>query len=428
MSRSSTFIEVGLDGTTAPSAPPPLDGTTAPSAPPPPCSSLDCFSDLVRRRAKHEFTKSPRLHGTVVLAMTNAGFAPFWHNLRCSLERVNVSQHAIIIGTDDDACAAASSDSVPCVVGDRVLWDRDGGGGGGGKRSSGRALSQSIERHGTVEYARLMHIKARPALAVLKMGYNLLFTDTDIVFFDNPLARLRGAYGAQLDNGELDVLIQSDYDESNEAECDRREESHHVCRSSWCDVANGRCEDEACGGFYYLRAGEPAVALLEGLFARMAWQRKHQDKRIGEQPALNYVLRRTEGLRYQLLPRQKYPNGNAFFLRHPPKTKLPVIVHNNWIAGGEMKRQRFEEHGLWLVKDDGSNACIDAALAPPRLDKKERKKDKKYRPQSVEETRPDMRMGEAARKAQAAWDEASRVHNKERAKLDESGWRFGDGL
>lgn len=112
--------------------------------------------------------------------MTNAGFAPFWHNLRCSLEQLNISQHAIIIGTDADACDAAASDSVPCVIGNEVLWQDDARSSSDGAPSGG-GLSQKSERHGTVEYARLMHIKARPALSVLRIGYNLIFTDTDMV-------------------------------------------------------------------------------------------------------------------------------------------------------------------------------------------------------------------------------------------------------
>ena len=51
------------------------------------------------------------------------------------------------------------------------------------------------------------------------------------------------------------------------------------------------------------------------MFERMAWQRTHVDARLGEQPALNHALRRVAGLKYLLLDRTPYPNGNAFFLR-----------------------------------------------------------------------------------------------------------------
>ena len=240
----------------------------------------------------------------------SVGFAPFWHNLRCSLERLNVSQHAIIVGTEEPACRAAASKSVPCVVGSSVLWTAD---------SNGEApLSQGAERHGTTEYARLMHVKARPALAALRLGVNVIFTDTDIVWMRNPLRELRqGRLGLALDAGEIDVIIQSDYDESNEASCTE----HKQCtRSTWCEPATARCAPEVCGGFYLLRAGPPATALLEALFARMSWQREQVDRRIGEQLALNVVLRRTPGVLFEVLSRELYPNGNAYFVRQiwPP--------------------------------------------------------------------------------------------------------------
>ena len=193
----------------------------------------------------------------------------------------------------------------------------------------------------------------------------------------DPIRALRKAHGKALDRGDVDVLIQSDYDESNDAACTRHE---HCGRSAWCNARTGRCEDEVCGGFYYLRSAPPAIAFLEALFERMAWQRKHVDARIGEQPALNYVLRRTPGVRYRILPRARYPNGNAYFgfvdrmvqvspgsMREllelggtgddiyaaaglPP----PVIVHNNWLAGFEAKRQRFVDHGMWHLREDGT--------------------------------------------------------------------------
>jgi hypothetical protein len=336
-------LEVGLDGSVQN-----LNGASAAAlsafpSPTTPCADLGCFEALVRARADAQ--------NTVVLALTNAGFAPFWHNLRCSMERLNVSRHAIVIGTDADACEAAASATVPCVIGSRVLWD-EGVGGNGADDATRRAapLSQSAEKHGTVEYARLMHIKARPALAALRLGFNLVFTDTDVVWLRDPLRELHAELSAQ---PEVDVLIQSDHDETNAAACTRHED---CARSAWCDLAAGVCEAEVCGGFYLLRSTRPAVALLENLFDRMAWQRANVDARVGEQPALNVVLRRTTGLTYRILPRELYPNGRAYFERQiwPSRRRQPVIVHNNWIAGFGPKVERFRQGGLWLLGDGAS--------------------------------------------------------------------------
>ena len=174
---SSVRVEVALDGSTSAS---PLLGAAfaapgvaeASGAPHFHCVSKECFAALVRARAD--------AHRTVVLAVTNVGFAHHWHNLRCSLERLDVARHAIIIGTDESACDAASAPSVPCVVGGGLFWG--GGGGGGAAAASQRSLASHATRHGTAEYARLMHVKAQPCLEVLRLGFDVMYTDSDIVW------------------------------------------------------------------------------------------------------------------------------------------------------------------------------------------------------------------------------------------------------
>ena len=368
-------VEVALDGTASQTTEPVFYGSSrSGAAPAGDCNDASCFASIVRSRADS--------FGTVVLAMTNAGFARHWHNLRCSLERLDVAKHAIIIGTDASACQVARAPSVPCVVGDGLFW----GDGVSAAAAASSSLVTYATRHGTAEYARLMHVKARPCLEVLRLGFDVLYTDSDMVWTRDPLAALRAEHGAALAAGEVDVLIQSDYDESNEARCSAHE---HCVRSSWCDFHTGSCAAEACGGFFLLRAGAGGrtSAFLHAMFARMAWHRQHVDERLGEQPALNYALRRTEGLRYRLLERSRYPNGNTFFVHrvHPPTKGAGggvVIVHNNWIAGDEPKVARWKEHGLWLLAEperrrergrgveveertEGPPRCIATALLLP---------------------------------------------------------------
>ena len=86
------------------------------------------------------------------------------------------------------------------------------------------------------------------------------------------------------------------------------------------------------------------------------------DHRTGEQPALNYALRRVDGLRFRTLPRALYPNGASYFdrgVRPATRGERPYIVHNNWISGLAPKRARFERHAMWLVGSDGTDSqCV----------------------------------------------------------------------
>lgn len=333
---SGTLIEVGLDGF-----------THAVASPAQACDHHACFKQLVRQRATAA--------GTVVLAVTNTGFAHFWHNLRCSLERLDLARHTIIVGTDREACAAADAAGVACIDGGRLFWPRAATATAPGTAGPSAALAQGAVEHGTKAYADLMHVKARPALEVLRLGFSVVMTDTDVVWLRDPLRALAAAAAAR--GGEqVDAWIQSDHDESNAAACT----AHEQCaRSHWCDGATGECAPEVCGGFYWLRPGGASEALLEGMFALFERQ---ADERTGEQPALNYMLRRTPRLRHAVLDRALYPNGASFFTRglRPPPPQTPVIVHNNWLRGAEAKRARFERHGLWLLADG------EQPRAPPR--------------------------------------------------------------
>ena len=177
-----------------------------PLVPSAPCGELDCFSRTVSSRATSATTTAS---ATVILAVTNHGFAHFWHNLRCSLEHLEIAKHAIVVGTDAAACAAAASESVPCLLGDSLFWSPHGGANSragsaaqttaqstahtdtemnGADGSRAEALPKDAVDHGSAPYARLMHIKAKPTLAVLRLGYSVLSTDTDVVFFRDPLS------------------------------------------------------------------------------------------------------------------------------------------------------------------------------------------------------------------------------------------------
>ena len=142
-------LEVGLDGSTRP-----LAGTGAV------CSHVDCFKPALQSRV--------HASGTVIMAVTNAGFAEFWHNLRCSLERVGLAQHALVVGTDRDACSAALAPGVHCLVGESLFWPEE----------AAAELDRKAVSHGTRPYARLMQVKARPTLEALRLGFNVLTTDT----------------------------------------------------------------------------------------------------------------------------------------------------------------------------------------------------------------------------------------------------------
>ena len=44
-----------------------------------------------------------------------------------------------------------------------------------------------------------------------------------------------------------------------------------------------------------------------------------------------------------------YPNGYRYFNEREKCDKIPILIHNNWIAGLNSKIERFKKHGLWYI-------------------------------------------------------------------------------
>jgi len=53
------------------------------------------------------------------------------------------------------------------------------------------------------------------------------------------------------------------------------------------------------------------------------------------------------------LPDLKFPSGALYFDSHwrNKQAEAPAVVHNNFIVGPEVKRQRFRNRDLWYVED-----------------------------------------------------------------------------
>jgi hypothetical protein len=304
------------------------------------CRTRRCWLGLLGIRADS--------FGIITLAFANAGFVPFWYNLKCSLMSAGVNND-ILIGADNRTCIEASKlAGTACVQGHGLFFDT--------------AIDVGAYDQGSEPYAQVVRLKTRPVLSALEAGYHVLFTDTDIVWLSDPrpwLAKRAGLGGDG--SAALDVLVQSDYDPSNDARCS----SGRDCwRSFRCD--DGACAHEACSGFYLLRADQPAISFVTRVQALIA-QRK--DSRSTEQWAFNVALDDPR-LRWELLPRADFPNGAMYFTHglRPIGGGAPLIVHNNWLRGAANKEARFKKHDMWLTQ---GRSCREAGAGSKRHRKDE---------------------------------------------------------
>eukprot|EP00271_Cylindrocystis_brebissonii_P017796 TRINITY_DN476_c0_g1_i1.p1 TRINITY_DN476_c0_g1~~TRINITY_DN476_c0_g1_i1.p1 ORF type:complete len:1111 (+),score=101.91 TRINITY_DN476_c0_g1_i1:992-4324(+) len=199
-------------------------------------------------------------------------------------------------------------------------------------------------------FMKVTKLKSRVVLSVLKLGYNVLWSDVDIVWFRDPRLEIL-AY-------PQDVFpVQSDQP--------RRK-----------DPPNGRDGYAILGGsinsgFYFARA-QPKI--IEAFTAIVADAYKTN---TSEQPSFYRVLCGNgnftvgsndcvwpqNGLQTVFMPRALHPNGKVYFYWYGARAAEKCVsrgcatLHNNWIKGRERKIERARRMHLWYY-DAGNRMCM----------------------------------------------------------------------
>eukprot|EP01132_Coremiostelium_polycephalum_P004049 gene4049-5068_t len=186
------------------------------------------------------------------------------------------------------------------------------------------------ESYGNIGFRAICNEKPLAVLDVLRKGFNVLWTDTDIVWLSDPMDhfnRLNRLHGFAVD--DIDLFVQQD-------------------------------DDDICAGFYFIRSNPKTIAYMEKVISFL-------NPVIDDQIAMRLFLKEDgfnplvsggkevdeKKLKYIRLDRKLFPNGTAYFnLKLPQRSNIqPIIIHNNCIIGHRSKRDRFIEYGLWFVKD-----------------------------------------------------------------------------
>lgn len=265
------------------------------------------------------------IDNTIIVTALNFGYLEMMMNWVCNMRRLHITNY-VIAALDEDLYKYAFLRGLPVYFEDSIV--------------SGRGLPLSDAAYGSDEFKELTKMKSRVVLQFLKLGYDTLWTDTDIVWFKNPIDHLRSL--------SVDLAIQSNAPDEEASNAKRRINS----------------------GFYLARANKRLIDIFEDIIDYAA------RSRMSEQPCFYDVicgksgeLRKGnescvyKGSTAQLLDRTLYPNGitqDIWNVR--PGAMLEAfpnifIAHNNWVKGAEGKWERFRRHG-YVFFDKVNELCI----------------------------------------------------------------------
>ena len=169
-------------------------------------------------------------------------------------------------------------------------------------------------------YKNFVNKRPRYILDILKRGHNVLFSDVDIVWIANPYGFFQETFDIHIlqDQGPPKPTI-------------------------------------FCAGFVMYQATNATIQFVERWIAEI----NHFEESRPDQELLNRLLQNKPVIKkpvpeisFKVLDIHKFVSGRHYFnetwRRENPSFK-PVVLHNNWIKGHDVKVERFKELGMWLI-------------------------------------------------------------------------------
>lgn len=254
------------------------------------------------------------INNTIILTALNFGYRSIMMNWVCNMRQLGITNF-VIASLDEMLYKYAFIRSLPTYYESTIF----------------NGMNQSLLSHaayGSDEFKMLTKLKSRVVVRILRKGYNVLWTDCDIVYFKNPLIDL-WSYNA-------DIAIQSNAPDGEPLNGYRRINS----------------------GFYLAKSNEKTIKTFEDVIkfaarSRMSEQPCFYDVICGKkgQTVMGNDMCQYKNVSLRLLDRSRYPNGVTGGIWNTTDGEIPYrwphlyILHNNWIKGA-LKEPRFKRHGF----------------------------------------------------------------------------------
>ncbi|ELU06069.1 hypothetical protein CAPTEDRAFT_202855 [Capitella teleta] len=240
----------------------------------------------------------------VFLAFADMGGFPMAMNFYLtSIQRYDI-RNVLFVSSSEEFCSRFQAIEVACFV----------------------YMNESAHDKASVylskDFINKMNIRTYMILEALQLGYHVIHSDVDVVFFKNPTERI------------FDVC-------------------HFRDPEKVCDVAALWDSGAHNAGFLFIRNSNASISMYKSM------EHTAKTTNIDDQKALNGAMRSLKKeLRITSLPGAEFQSGLQFFDNSQrqfagdhPCTHC-IVMHNNWIVSMEAKVYRFKEMHMWLYDQD----------------------------------------------------------------------------
>lgn len=349
-------------------------------------TAQDRFTDLPLIATEHAHGS-----GVIVLLSVTSGYLSLLSNFFHSTRAHGVQfKYFLIVTSSMDVCALADKAGVGCYLAPLSPPMRNSN----DNSSTAKKFSNSHE-FGTLSYQELILTRTQAALELLLWGFHPIIADIDTVWLRDPLKLL--LYGNNDDTDDDDTAGRKERDVTHSGSFQRYLQQKQ--QEPFYDLAITDDDGEVCGCFVVLRSTNNGILFWQEVVKRHEFLVKNATTIGGgtldkfadsEQKILTQLIYQGEyanmsppsvGLRVWKLPAKSFPSGYRYFnlrahgfdrhsnrnrtshshsnsnlqngnemkneRRNASNNEEPIVIHNNFLIGKEMKQARFQRYGLW---------------------------------------------------------------------------------
>jgi Nucleotide-diphospho-sugar transferase len=261
---------------------------------------------------------------TVIVLVCNFGQSELLLNFLCSAKHRNLSTKQVLV-----FCTDTETYDLVTAMGVAAFYDT---------RNYGDMPKHAASRYADNTFMRMMMAKVYCVQQMVWLGYNVLFQDVDVIWYQHPLSHITHT---ETDTEPYDVYFQDDG-------------NHAIYYGPY----------SANTGFYYVRNNDKTRHFFNALLLQgdlILGMRSHQVPLIAilQEHASMY------GLRVKIWSRDgdEFPGGHAFHSRKPfmrdviSGARRPVVFHMSWTLNKGNKIKFYRQMGEWFLQD----LCLQAS-------------------------------------------------------------------
>lgn len=251
----------------------------------------------------------------IAITFTNNGYMDYALNWLYYVEELGVNNY-LIFALDSEANKALKK------RGANVFYDA--------------ALDQGkIDRKatdfGSDPFKKIVHLKPTLTLRVLELGFRLLLSDADVIWFQNPFEL------AEVVGSPLNLMSDAHF-----------------------GYSMGGTQTFVNSGFAYMAPEAATISFMREVVRLLASRPDKMDQDAYNTAISNWKRRTDEPLVYSVMDPATVSCGWVYFMRRlgQRESRDMIAVHNNWADGGAdgnvhaQKVFRFREHLLWRSDAD----------------------------------------------------------------------------